>query len=109
VAFFRLRPEAWNAESVVEIGAEVEHDANWEHDVHAKLLGHEGQHRVRGPLHAERSTSSYLEHLQIKTAHCACGMGFVVAAEVPVSPTLLARRPSDVRFEGTNMSILNLI
>lgn len=37
VALFRPRPEAVHCEAVVEIGAEVEHDADWEHDVHAEL------------------------------------------------------------------------
>lgn len=33
-----LGPESIYRESIVEIRAKVVHDANWEHDIHAKLL-----------------------------------------------------------------------
>lgn len=37
VALFGARPKAVDGKSVVEVRSEVEHDANWEHDIHAKL------------------------------------------------------------------------
>lgn len=37
VAFLGLRPEIGHRESVVQIGPKVIHDADWEHDIGAKL------------------------------------------------------------------------
>ena len=37
VALLGLRPEARNGETVVEVRAEIIHDADWEHDIHAEL------------------------------------------------------------------------
>jgi len=37
VSLSSLRPEIWNGERLVEVCAEVVHDADREHDVHAEL------------------------------------------------------------------------
>lgn len=67
VALLSLRPEIVHGEAVVEVCAEVVHDANGKHDIHAELRGSLVSvccSRVLGTL-----TTTYLEHLEVETTH----------------------------------------
>lgn len=70
VAFLRLGPEVRDREAVVEVRAEVVHEANREHDIHAKLQ------RARTCVstevtigHALYISMPYLEDFEVEAGH----------------------------------------
>lgn len=65
VSLAGLGPEVGYGEARVQVGAEVVHDADWEHDVHAEL----DEMSVLRTVWCWSRAHSYLEYLEIRAAH----------------------------------------